>query len=391
MRKKPAALASIYRLLDWSDRDKCLLLSLALWGYMSFVFAWHLFTFHFTAFADQFVSAEGAQVMTQVMVFNQVGWVGLIGWGLWLRRRRQHSVFYPAVFMSFFSVGFLLLGWTVGLYSPMTGMVLVGSPLVGFILFGFQRVAWNFAFSVLVVLLLAWLSVRGYSAHAIYFTKYPITQQQLSYYWIGSTVAFMVPFITVVITLVALLLGRWSHREAQVRDQALHDPLTGLANRRELFTRFGYELARARRSEQPLSVCLLDLDHFKQINDSHGHGVGDEVLVRVATVLRRCLRETDAIGRIGGEEFVLLLPETDQAGAARVIERCRAGIERSPVTLENGERLSFSASFGVALWQVGEDADEQALLDRADDMLYRAKAAGRNRVEFWSAEATAAC
>lgn len=391
MKKKPATLVAIYRLLDWSDRDKCLLLSVLLWGYMSFIFLWHLFTIHLTGFAVRFVSAEGAGVMTQVMLFNQAGWLVLVIWGMLLRRARRHSVLYPPFFMSFFSVGFLLLGWTMGLYSPMTGMVLVGSPLVGFILFGFQRVAWNFAFSVLVVLLLAWLSVRGYSAHAIYFIKYPISQEWLSYYWIGSTVAFMVPFITVVIVLVALLLGRWAHREAQVRDQALHDPLTGLANRRELFRRFNLELARARRSGQPLGVCLLDLDHFKRINDTHGHGVGDEVLVRVAEVLLGCLRETDALGRIGGEEFVLLLPETDDEGVARVIERCRSEIECSPITLQSGEVLPVSASIGVTIRTPGDEADEAELLARADEMLYRAKTAGRNRVEFWSDPAVAAC
>lgn len=382
---------AIYRLLDWSDRDKCLLLSGLIWGYMSFIFLWHLLTVELTTFADHYVSPEGADVMTQVMLFNQCGWLALIVWGAVLRRLHQHSVFYPAVFMSFFSVGFLLLGWTMGLYSPMTGMVLVGSPLVGFILFGFRRVAWNFAFSVLVVLLLAWLSVQGYSAHAIYFIKYPISQEWLSYYWIGSTVAFMVPFITVVIVLVALLLGRWARREAQVRDQALHDPLTGLANRRELFTRFGFELARARRSGQPLAVCLLDLDHFKRINDTYGHGVGDDVLVRVADILRHCLRETDAIGRIGGEEFVLLLPETDAEGAEHVVERCRSEIERSPLILDNGVALPVSASIGVAISAPEDEADETELLARADEVLYRAKAAGRNRVEFWSGTAAATC
>ncbi len=382
MKRKSARLMAIVRLLDWSDRDKCLLLSLLLWGYMSFIFAWHLFTVNFTAFADEFLSAEGIDVMNQVMLFNQAGWIGLVIWGVLLRRSDRHSSFYPAVFMSFFAVGYLLLGWTFGLYSPMTGMVLMGSPLVGFILFGFRRVAWNFAFAVLVVLALAWLSVQGYSAHAIYFSKYPISQELLSYYWVGSTVAFMVPFIAAVITLVALLLGRWAYREAQVRDQALRDPLTRLSNRRELFCRLNHEVARARRSGRPLSVCLLDLDFFKRINDTYGHGVGDEVLVKVASVLKGNLRETDAVGRIGGEEFVLVLPETEQLGARRVVERCRTSIEASPVILADGSPLPVSASFGVVTWDPDEEADGHQLITRADEMLYRAKAGGRNRVEY---------
>jgi len=115
------------------------------------------------------------------------------------------------------------------------------------------------------------------------------------------------------------------------------------------------------------------------------------VLVRVAEVLRHCLRETDLVGRIGGEEFVLLLPDTELGGVESVIERCRASIERSPVTLEDGSPLPVSASFGVVIYENGEEISANELISRADEMLYRAKAAGRNRAEFWSGGAVAAC
>jgi diguanylate cyclase (GGDEF)-like protein len=387
MKKTPARLLTLYRLLDWSDRDKCLLLSVLLWGYMGLVYLWHLFTVHFTDFARQFVSAEGAEVMNQVMILNQVGWLGLIAWGSLLRRRERHSRYYPVAFMSFFSIGFLLLAWTVGFYSPMTGMVLMGSPLVGFILFGFPQVAWNFAFSVLVVLLLAWLSVLEYSAHAIYFITYPITREVVSYYWVASTVAFMVPFIATVITLISLLLRRWIYREAQIRDQAVHDPLTGLANRRELFRLLAHELARGRRSGLPMAICIMDLDHFKRINDQYGHGAGDRVLVKMAETLNACLRESDLVGRIGGEEFVLVMPETDADGAANVLERCRDAIASTKVILDDGGILHVTASFGAIIWladAAGQTPRSEAqLLSLADQALYQAKEQGRNRVLFW--------
>ena len=108
------------------------------------------------------------------------------------------------------------------------------------------------------------------------------------------------------------------------------------------------------------------------------------MLVRVANLLRECLRETDRIGRIGGEEFVLVLPDTGHEGAEKVIERCRAALVGTPVMLDVGEPLTVSASFGVVTALAGEQATESQLVSRADDALYLAKKRGRNRVEFWS-------
>ncbi|MCG8393023.1 MAG: diguanylate cyclase [Pseudomonadales bacterium] len=383
MKLLPSGSPAIHKLLDWNDRDKCLLLAVLLWFYMVFLMIWQLVTTHLTAFGERYVSPEGAVQMAEVMTFNLAGWALLVVWGAWLRRAGRDPGAYVIAFLSFFGVSFLLLGLMIGLYSPMTGMVLVGSPLVGFILFGFRRVAWSFAICTLVVLLMAWLSVHG-NSYALYFQEDPVSKEALSYYWIASTIAFTVPFITAVITLVALLLRRWTYREAQIRDMAIHDPLTGLANRRELFERFATELARGRRTGNPLAVCVMDLDHFKQINDRHGHAAGDQVLVRVAQLLRESLRETDVLGRIGGEEFVLVLPDTDAAGAATVIERCREQIHRSPVRFDQGESLTVSASFGITVCQAGAALSETQLITRADEALYRAKASGRNRVEVWS-------
>ncbi len=375
---------SIYRLLDWSDRDKCLLLCGLLLGYMFFYLAWHLITVSMTDFGSYYVSPQGAQQLTGVLLFNISGYLLLILWGALLRKADSHSRLYVNAFVQFFGASFLLLGIMFGIYSPITGMVLVGSPLVGFILFGFRPVAWGFAVSTVLVLLLSWLSASGVEIYALYFQEDPAAKDSLSYYWIASTVAFSVPFVTSVVTLVSILLRRWVYREAQVRAMAVQDPLTGLANRRALFDQFAHEMARARRSGEALSVCVMDLDHFKLINDRHGHAAGDTVLVWVANLLRECLRETDRIGRIGGEEFVLVLPDTGREGAEKVIERCRSALVGTPVMLEDGESLTVSASFGVVTSFAEDNATESQLVSRADDALYQAKQHGRNRVEFWS-------
>jgi diguanylate cyclase (GGDEF)-like protein len=162
-----------------------------------------------------------------------------------------------------------------------------------------------------------------------------------------------------------------------VERQALVDGLTGLANRRAASDALHAEVARAERLETQLSVVLADLDEFKEVNDLHGHAVGDEVLRVVAEVLRETLRESDVAGRWGGEEFLLLLPGADEEGAAQLAERVRVALAARSIPSVPGLRVT--ASFGVAEY-AGETNPEQ-LLEAADEALYRAKRAGKDRVE----------
>ncbi len=158
------------------------------------------------------------------------------------------------------------------------------------------------------------------------------------------------------------------------------DTLTGLSNRRHFTATLEAELRRALRHERPLSLIVLDLDRFKQVNDQHGHAMGDRVLVSSARAIEDVVREVDLVGRLGGEEFAVLVPETDLSGAFRLAERIRANIAASGVVDSRGEPLRVTASLGVAALGVsGSDAD--SLLLAADDALYRAKANGRNRAE----------
>jgi diguanylate cyclase (GGDEF)-like protein len=162
-----------------------------------------------------------------------------------------------------------------------------------------------------------------------------------------------------------------------VERQALVDGLTGLANRRAASDALHAEAARAERLETPLSVVLADLDGFKDINDEHGHAVGDEVLRAFAEVLRDTLRESDLAGRWGGEEFLLLLPGADEEGAAQFAERVRIALAGRDIPSVSGLRVT--ASFGVAEW--ARETNTQQLVAAADSALYRAKRAGKDRVE----------
>jgi diguanylate cyclase (GGDEF)-like protein len=168
-----------------------------------------------------------------------------------------------------------------------------------------------------------------------------------------------------------------------VERQALVDGLTGIANRRQCEEALTSEISRAERLGAPMTLVLADLDDFKAVNDLHGHTVGDDVLREFASVLKATVRDSDLAGRWGGEEFMLLLPGTDAAGAANLADRVRAGLAERSFLGRNGEVVTVTCSFGVAQHQAGNH--ERELFASADRALYRAKREGKNRVETGAA------
>ena len=168
--------------------------------------------------------------------------------------------------------------------------------------------------------------------------------------------------------------------EAQERlhVQATHDALTGIWNRRAIFEALERELDRAERQEIPLAVALIDLDHFKQVNDTHGHLVGDEVLRETAQRIRGAVRSYDAVGRYGGEEFLVVAPECDAQRARDLAERIRQLLLESPIPT-SGPDISVTLSLGVVHLEKGRQASINRVLSAADEALYKAKSGGRNQ------------
>lgn len=168
-------------------------------------------------------------------------------------------------------------------------------------------------------------------------------------------------------------------RSQQVlRHEASHDRLTGLWNRGRVLDELARELRRNRRELGSISVILADVDHFKAINDSYGHAVGDMVLHRIGQIISSTLRSTDSVGRYGGEEFLLVLPRADIHSGRDVADRVRAAVASAPISGSHLE-LAVTMSLGVAC--SAAVIESAALVDAADQALYRAKANGRNRVE----------
>ena len=160
---------------------------------------------------------------------------------------------------------------------------------------------------------------------------------------------------------------------------ATTDGLTGLHNRRCLMARLEQEIIRVQRFQAPVSLLMLDLDHFKAVNDQHGHLVGDQVLAHVAGILRTCLRGTDFAARYGGEEFCILALGTSSVGAEVFANRLRGLIAKSPFLIKDRETLAITCSIGVAETN-STRLDARRLIEAADQALYQAKSAGRNRV-----------
>jgi diguanylate cyclase (GGDEF)-like protein len=209
---------------------------------------------------------------------------------------------------------------------------------------------------------------------------------------LGQSVLLIVPKVLNVLAgcvVLGLLLTRWLPMAIAERDLATRyvdhleglattDPLTKLYNRRHFETAARAELARFQRYFRPLSILILDVDHFKSINDRFGHAAGDTVLTAIADACRSIKRATDIAARIGGEEFAMLLPETNEEAALSFAERLRQEIsECAPII--RGEKLALTASVGVAM-ATRHTTRAGALLQAADEALYQAKRTGRNRV-----------
>jgi len=190
-----------------------------------------------------------------------------------------------------------------------------------------------------------------------------------------SAIFYVVIALTFHAVLIALVVTRLL---ADLRHRSRHDALTGLLNRRAIEEAMQAQMQRSRRTGESFSVLMFDLDHFKSINDRYGHVVGDRALRHAASTLKAGLREVDSLARIGGEEFLALMPGATLEASQPVAERLCLSLEKQPLGLE-ASHVSLSVSIGIAQW-AGATEDASRLLARVDEALYQAKLQGRNRV-----------
>jgi diguanylate cyclase (GGDEF)-like protein len=192
--------------------------------------------------------------------------------------------------------------------------------------------------------------------------------------------------ISLILALIFLFMKKFlkklSHARKQIEEMAVTDELTGISNRRSIISRFREEFERAKRQERSLGCIILDIDHFKEVNDRYGHLLGDEALRKVATISKDSIRTYDSVGRIGGEEFLIVLPDADFEETRSLAERMRKNIQEKLIQkTEQMEDVKVMVSLGITTIQ-DQDESINHIIKRADQGLYKAKSTGRNKVEW---------
>jgi diguanylate cyclase (GGDEF)-like protein len=285
----------------------------------------------------------------------------------------------PILSVQVFTVLLCHMSYLIGSFSPATMVAYVSVVGVGLVLFDRKMIYCALIPATIALLFCNFLSMYGVLQYAPIFKLEVLNQAQMHPFWVGSMFFFLLPILIACLLLFEILLKQWRIRETAIQVLSRLDPLTNVMNRRSISN----HLERLHQQPNQLySIVLLDLDHFKNINDHFGHSIGDQVLVELAKCLASNLRDRDMIGRFGGEEFILLLPNTKPAQAYSVAERCRVAITELSFTSEDHQEFSISASFGISSTLSANEP--HLIISQADQALYAVKAAGRNQVKVFT-------
>ena len=243
------------------------------------------------------------------------------------------------------------------------------------------RHGWHAERSLRTVALTMTLAITALLVRAVHAWLTPGDYVDLMQASLGQGLTFLFAFMSLLGAGFGFVLAVFERVARQMEEVATHDGLTGCWNRVTTDALLEHELQRARRSGAPVAFVLLDLDHFKQINDQHGHRAGDAVLKAFADTVRARLRASDVFGRTGGEEFGLVLPGTDLAGARWLVETVRREVEAMALTAADKRTIAVTVSAGIALADGDSPLSADRLYGQADQALYEAKRSGRNRIE----------
>ncbi len=302
-----------------------------------------------------------------------LGWTVLLGLGVVLRTRTPDNRVVVYTVVSFYSVVTALFSYVTGPFHATGWIAFIGGAMVGFLMFDRR---------VVVSGIITWLTSIGLIAYLAELGVMPLGSlvrtavgDETMPAWLLRNGFITAILATLILLLCSAIITNWRNYEAELEQLSKIDGLTGVANRRHFMELFEHELRQARRYDRSLSCVMVDLDHFKRINDDHGHLAGDQVLVAAADAIRNSVRDTDVVGRYGGEEFVLLLPNTDLQGAREVAERCRRLISEVRINT-----VAVTASLGIASFPSAEINGIDDLIHNADEALYRAKKSGRDQV-----------
>ncbi len=305
--------------------------------------------------------------------------LGLLGFPL--RKKHKDLSWYVHTVIQLYGLANIVILYYLGIFSLGAGVALAGGPIAGVLLFPRRTIFIALAIGLSIMAVIFYFTVIGYIPYAPIISE-PGTEHT-NFAWLLVVSGLVIPHLIMLVSTSVASINRWQEREEKVRYLSSTDVLTGVANRRHLMEQFEVELGRSRRDKTALSVIMVDLDHFKSVNDNHGHQAGDVALQASAKILKEAIRSTDLLGRYGGEEFFIVLPGADLNAALRTAERCRSNIEAADMQAEE-ITLKLTASFGLATITSDNINAPQSKLDNllkeADAALYKAKDQGRNQV-----------
>ncbi len=299
-----------------------------------------------------------------------------------LRHRLDRSALaqtiVPYVYTQFYLFSLMFLGYLIGYMAFVTGIVIAATPLLCMLLFNNAVTITLIVTGVSTYVIVTGLYILGIIPNAplFIFSAHPDSHEKL--FMAVVMLSLAVPYLIAFMLGAGLLIRYWQSREDRVRRAGLTDSLTDMANRRAINDHLDF-LLRERTEAIPISVIMLDIDYFKSVNDTYGHAMGDLVLRRVGDSLKAALRGHDQVGRFGGEEFLIVLPNTALDIALQIAERCRIQIEQTVILSPEYKAIRVTASFGVHC-SLELEEDLPRILHAADIQLYRAKESGRNRI-----------
>lgn len=361
--------------MNWDTLKKCILI-LVLGCCVNLIWlVWETFVL----FNSEYWHVVNVQLLRHKLVINSIFFITLLGLiypCYALQKQAWVQRFLPYIAIGILIISLCYNDYMIGVFSPVTMVVYICLIAVGLVLFE-RKIVY-----AMLIPATGFLTFSGYLSFIDVIPYAPIFQIDgqlfLNGFWLLSMLYFVIPILITCLILFEILLSQWRHRERLIQHLSQTDPLTNALNRRSINQSLD-ELHHDKNC--PYAIVLLDLDYFKNINDQFGHHMGDTVLIAVSQKLGLHLRESDVVGRFGGEEFILILKQSSALKARQIAERCRAAIEDLVIQNENGRAIRITASFGIAL--AADKLKPQQLLDQADKALYAAKASGRNQIKCY--------
>ena len=363
--------------LNWGPVERCILIFIFFIGVKILWIAWKLYIL-LNVDVQQFVHLSVVKFQLNFELIQIVVAALLIIALSFLKGKKKIEDYVPYFCVNLFAITLLFDAYTAGVFGSNTMVNTACYVFVGIILFNNRVMGSVVLLSTLCFAIIIGATSKGDIAYGPIFNFKTIGEPSyLNSFWLNSTSFFSFPILIACVAILMLILKQWRERENYIAYLSEFDALTGIYNRRMLNLALA-ELDRNRHLAQMNAMIMIDLDDFKDVNDTHGHLVGDLVLENTAETLKNAIRDSDVVGRFGGEEFLIILKNTSIEKTQLIAERCHDALQQIEHLSKDQIKFKVSGSMGVAFMQQGELAMNS--LHEADLALYRAKSSGRNKI-----------